>query len=52
MGFKAFFSTFTRTVAQTWFVLHETCHTTVFGIYYVVKVDRIENHSHVPDITC
>ena len=34
-------------VAQTWFVLHETRHTIVFGIYYCFEVVRIESYSHV-----
>ena len=38
MGFKAFFGTFTYKVAQTWFVLHETWHTTLFRIHYCVEV--------------
>ena len=39
-------------VAQTWFVLHETWHTTLFGIYYSVEVVRIENNSDMLEITC
>ena len=37
-------------VAQTWFVLHETWYTKLFGIYYCVEVVRIENHSHMLEI--
>ena len=51
-GFLSVFGTFADKVAQTWFVLHETKHTTLFGIYYCVEVVRIENHSHVLEITC
>ena len=40
-GFLSFFGTFAHKVAQTWFVLHETWHTTLFGIYYCVEVVRI-----------
>ena len=36
--FLSFFSTFTRKVAQTWFVLHEILQTTLFGIYNCIKV--------------
>ena len=46
------FGTFAHKVAQTWFVLHETWHTTPFGIYDCVEEVRIENHSHMQEITC
>ena len=36
----------------TWFVLLKTWHTTPFGIYYCVEVVRIENYSHMLEITC
>ena len=52
MGFFSFFGTFPHKVATTWFVLHETWHTTVYGIYYCVEVFRIENHSEMLEITC
>ena len=55
LRFNAFlnlFGTFAHNVAQKWFVLHETWHTTLFGIYYSVEVVRIENHSHMLPITC
>ena len=45
------FGTFALKVAQTWFVLHETWHTTLFGIYFFVEVIRNENHSHTLEIT-
>ena len=32
-----FFGTFAHKVVQTWFVLDETWHTTLFGIYYCVE---------------
>ena len=38
-------------VAQTWIVLYETSHTTLFGIYYCVQEVRIENHRHMLEIT-
>ena len=38
-------------VVQTWFVLHETWHTILFGIYYCVEVVRIVNHCHILNIT-
>ena len=38
IGFLSFFGTFVHKIAQTWFVLHETWHTTLFGIYYCVEV--------------
>ena len=51
-GFLSVFDTFAHKVAQTWFVLHETWNTTLFGIYYFVEVVRIENHIHMLKITC
>ena len=50
-GFFSYFGTFANKVAQTWFVLHKTLHTTLFGIYYCVEVVRIVNHSHIFNIT-
>ena len=47
MHFFTFFGTFMYTVPQTWFVLHEIWHTTLFGIYYCVEVVIIENPSHM-----
>ena len=41
LGFKSFFSTFSHKVVQTWFVLNETSHTTLFDIYYCVEMARI-----------
>ena len=46
------FDTFAHKVAQTWFVLHKTWNTTLFGIYYCVEVVRIENYCHMLQITC
>ena len=40
-----FFGTFAHKVVQTWFVLHQTWHTTLFGIYYCVDLVRIQNSS-------
>ena len=51
-AFLSVFDTFAHKVAQTWFVLHETWHRTLFGIYYCVEVVRIENHSHMLEIMC
>ena len=47
----SFFATFAHKVDKTWFVLHETWHTTLFSIYYCTEVVRIENHSHMLEIT-
>ena len=44
--------TLVHKVAQTFFVLHETWHTTLFGIYYCVELVRHESYSHMPEITC
>ena len=52
MGFLSVFGTFAHKVAQTWLVLHESLHTTLFGINYCVEVVRIINHSHMLEITC
>ena len=46
MGFLNVFGSFAHILAQTWFVLHETLHTTLFGLYYGVEVVRNENHGH------
>ena len=43
----SFFGTFAHKVAQTWFVLHETWHTTLFGKYYCVEMVRTKNPSHM-----
>ena len=51
-GFLNFFCTFVHKVAQTWFVLHETWHTTLVGINYCAEVVRIENHNHMLEIMC
>ena len=46
------FGTFSHKVVQNWFVLHETWHTKLFGIYSCVEMVRIENQSHMLEITC
>ena len=51
-GFLRIFVTFTYKVAQIWLILYNTWHTTLYGMYYSVKVVRIENHSHMLEITC
>ena len=51
-AFLRFLCTFAYNVAHTWFVLHETCHITLFGVYYWVDVVRIVNHSHMLEISC
>ena len=53
--FKDFLSvlgTFEHKVAQTLLGMHKTWNTTLFGKYYWVVVVRIENHSHMLEITC
>ena len=50
--FLSFFDTYPYDKAQTLFVLYETWHTTLFGLYYCVEVVRFENNSHVLEITC
>ena len=44
--------TFAHKVGQTLFVLLETWHSKLFGIHYCVEVVRIENYSHMLEITC
>ena len=39
-------------MVQAWFVSHETWRTTLFGINYCVEMVRIENNSHMLEITC
>ena len=51
-SFFSFFGTFSHKVIQTWFVLHETWHPTLFSLYYCVEMVRLENNSHVLKITC
>ena len=51
-GFVCDFGSFAHKVAQTWFVFGETWHTILLGIYYRVEMVRIENESHMLDITC
>ena len=41
-GFVSFFGTFVKKVAQTLFVLHETSHKKLFGIYYCVEVVKFK----------
>ena len=50
-GFLSFVWTFAHNVAQNWLVLHETSHTTLFGMYYSVEVVRFENNSNMLNIT-
>ena len=40
--FRKPFDTFSHKVMQTWFVLQESWHTRVLGIYYLVQNVRIE----------
>ena len=51
-GFLSFLGTYTHKVVKTWFVWHETWHTTRFYIYYCVKMVRIEKNCNMLDITC
>ena len=46
-GFLSVVGIFAHKVAQTLFVLHETWHTTLFGIYYRFEVVWIKIHSHI-----
>ena len=51
MSLKIFFGIFANKVAQNWFVLQETWHITLFSICDCVEVVKIENHSHMLEIT-
>ena len=51
MRFKLFWH-FAHKVAQARFVLQETWHTTLFGIYNCVEVVRFVNRSHMLKIAC
>ena len=52
MGLLSLFGIFVHKVAHTWFVLHETLHTILFGMNYCVEVVRNENDSNMIEITC
>ena len=43
LRFLIIFGTFSLKVGKTWFVWHETWHTTRFVIYYCVEMVRTEN---------
>ena len=51
-GFLNIFDTFGHKVVQTWFILQETWHITLFLIYYCVEVVRIKSYSHMLEINC
>ena len=50
--FLIVFGTFSHKLVQTRFVCKETWHTTLFGIFYCVELGRIENNTHMFEITC
>ena len=52
LRFLSVFGTFSQKVVENWFVSHETGHTTLFGLCYCVEMVRIENNSHMLEITC
>ena len=45
------FDTCSPNVVETWFLLHETWHTTQVFIYFCVEMIRIENNRDMLDIT-
>ena len=51
-GFLSVFGTFSHKLLQTWFLCHETWHTTLFGINYFFAIFEIQNYSHMLEITC
>ena len=50
--FFSVFSTFSNKVVQTWFIYHETWHTTLFGIPFCVELGRLKTDSHMLETTC
>ena len=52
LRFFKLFGTYSHKVVQTWFVWHETWHTTQFVIYYCVEMVGIEKNIHMLEITC
>ena len=52
MDFLSVFGISSHKVVKTSFKLHATWHTTLFGIYYCGELFRIENTSHMLEITC
>ena len=49
-GFLSVFGTFSHKVVQTWFVSHETWHTTLFHIYYCVEMVGMKTNSHMLEL--
>ena len=52
LGFLSAFGTFVHRVVQILFVWHETGKTILFGICNCVKRVKIQNNSHMLEITC
>ena len=50
--FLSIFGVFSLTVVQTWFVWQEAWHTTLFWIYYCLEIVRVQDNSHMREITC
>ena len=46
------FGTLSYKVVQTWFVWHETWHTTLYSLYYCVEMVGLKNISVMLEITC
>ena len=42
LAFLSFFGTYSLKVVQTWFLWHETWHTTLINIYYCFEKVRIQ----------
>ena len=53
-GFLSFFASFARKVNQTWFLLHETWHTTLFSIYYSIEVviKKLYSYARNYELSC
>ena len=50
--FLSVFGIFSHILVQTWFVWHETWHTTLLVIYYRDENVKIENNSDMLEIKC
>ena len=52
LDFSSVLFHFSHKLVQTCFALHGTWHTTLFDLYYCVEIVRIENNSHMLELTC
>ena len=45
------FSNFSRKMVQTWFVCHETWHTSLFGLFYCFEMVSYQKEKYLLEIT-